>query len=118
MLIMESELEIPLGLAEMVPDRAGTSRLIILSESEFEYPLDLEGDLDCDRELELDLDLEVLEVLEALVSEPTGTSSEVDNSEAATEIALALDVPSIFIDAVDLRLGTSTGKIEYLNSFE
>lgn len=118
--IMESELEIPLGLEEIVPVCAGTSRLIVLSESALEYPLDLEGDLEGDLELELDLEVpEDLEAaLEALVSERTGTSSVVDHSEAATEAALVLDALVVFVDAVDLRLGASTGNIEYLDSFE
>lgn len=126
--IIDSELEIPLGLEEMVPDLAGTSRLIVLTESALEFPLDLEGDLEGDLErdldLEFELELEALEALETLstldarVSERTGTSRVVDHSEAASEAALALDVLVVLIDAVDLRLGTSTGKIEYLDSFE
>lgn len=116
---IESELEIPLGLEEMVPARAGTSRLIVLSESAFEYPLDLEGDLEGDLELELDLEvLEGLDAIDARFSDCTGTSSVVDHSDAATEFALALKVLVVLVDAVDLRLGTSTGKIEYLDSFE
>lgn len=126
--IIDSGLEIPLGLEEMVPDLAGTSRLIVLSGSGLEYPLDLEFDLegDLERDLELDLELELealdaldtLSALDARVSECTGTSSVVDHSEAATEAALALDVLVVLVDAVDLDLGISTGKIEYLDSLE
>lgn len=125
--IIDSELEIPLGLEEIVPDLAGTSRLIVLTESALEFPLDLEadlGDLERDLDLEFELELEALEALEILsaldarVSERTGTSSVVDHSEAASEAALALDVLVVLVDAVDLRLGTLTGKIEYLDSFE
>ncbi|TGO72619.1 hypothetical protein BELL_0435g00100 [Botrytis elliptica] len=98
----------------MVPDLAGTSRLIVLTESALEFPLDLEGDLEGDLErdldLEFELELEALEALETLsaldarVSERTGTSRVVDHSEAASETALALDVLVVLIDAVDLRL--------------
>lgn len=103
----------------MLPARAGTSKLIVLSISAFEYPLDLEGDLE--EEVEVELHLEVLVCLtdlDSMVSEGTGTSSVVDHFDVATEAALALDVPSVFMDTLDFRPNTLAGKIEYLDSSE